>query len=110
MGRWLWNVGTDAVQWSDELHRMHGIPPAEFTGTLAGHLAAIHTDDRTRVKSLMQRCVSSNEPFHDQYRVAGDDNAATVPEMHAEAEIGSSGAVVGIRGVSHDVSLNAARQ
>lgn len=110
VGRWLWDVGTDAVQWSDELHRMHGVPPAEFTGTLAGHLAAIHTDDRKRVQSLMQRCVSSREPVHAQYRVSGDDHAATVLEVHAEAEIGSAGAVVGIRGISHDVSLNASRQ
>ena len=49
VGRWLWDVGTDAVQWSDELHRMHGVDPLDFEGTLAAHLSVVHPDDRERV-------------------------------------------------------------
>jgi len=36
------DVGTDAVQWSDELHRMHGVDPLDFEGTLAAHLGVVH--------------------------------------------------------------------
>ena len=61
VGRWLWDVGTDAVQWSDELHRMHGIDPLDFEGTLAAHLTVVHPDDRDRVRSLMEAAVASGE-------------------------------------------------
>ena len=50
VGRWLWDIGTGAVQWSDELHRIHGVDPLEFAGTLDAHLACVHDDDRARVR------------------------------------------------------------
>jgi len=109
VGRWLWDVGTDAVQWSDELHRMHGVDPREFEGTLTAHLGVVHPDDRERVHSLMERAVASGQPFEDRYR-AGDDSDTRLFAIRAEPAIGSSGDVVGLRGVSQDITLSAVRQ
>jgi PAS domain S-box-containing protein len=110
VGRWLWDVGTDAMQWSDELHRMHGVDPLEFEGTLAAHLGVIHVDDRERVRSLMEGAVASSQPFEDEYRVV--DSAGNVRwfAMRAEPAVGSSGDVVGLRGVSQDITINAIRR
>jgi PAS domain S-box-containing protein len=109
VGRWLWDVGTDAVQWSDELHRMHGVDPLDFEGTLAAHLSVVHDDDRERVRSLMEAAVASGQPFEDEYRVA-DESITRWFAMRAEPAIGSSGDVVGLRGVSQDITVNAIRQ
>jgi PAS domain S-box-containing protein len=109
VGRWLWDVGTDAVQWSDELHRMHGVDPLEFEGTLTAHLGVVHPDDRERVRSLMEGAVASGQSFEDQYRV-GDDSDTRWFAMRAEPAVGSSGDVVGLRGVSQDITVNAVRQ
>ena len=38
VGSWLWDLRTGAVQWSDEFHRIHGLDPLEFEGTLEAHL------------------------------------------------------------------------
>ena len=46
VGRWHWDVATDAVQWSDEFHRIHGVDPLDFDGTFDAHLACIHEADR----------------------------------------------------------------
>ncbi|MEY2580730.1 MAG: hypothetical protein QOE09_579 [Ilumatobacteraceae bacterium] len=106
VGRWLWDVGSDAVQWSDELHRMHGVDPLEFEGTLAGHLSVVHPDDRERIRSLMEDSVSSGQPFEDEYRV--DDEGTTLWfAMRAEPAIGSSGDVVGLRGISQAITISA---
>jgi PAS domain S-box-containing protein len=109
VGRWLWDVGTDAVQWSDELHRMHGVDPLEFEGTLAAHLSVVHPADRDRIRSLMEGAVVSGQPFEDEYRLS-DDAAARWFAMRAEPTIGSSGDVVGLRGVSQDITVNAVRR
>ena len=110
VGRWLWDVGTDAVQWSDELHRMHGVDPLEFEGTLVGHLSVVHPDDRERVRSLMEGAVATSQPFEDEYRVV--DKAGTMRwfAMRAEPAVGSSGDVVGLRGVSQDITISAIRR
>ena len=110
VGRWLWDVGTDAVQWSDELHRMHGVDPLEFEGTLAAHLDVMHPDDRDRVRALMEGAVASSQPFVDEYRIAEDDGGARWFAMRAEPAVGSSGDVVGLRGVSQDITLSALRR
>lgn len=110
VGRWLWDVGTDAVQWSDELHRMHRVDPLEFEGTLDAHLRVVHPADRDRVRSLMEGAVASGEPFEDEYRVADDDDVTRWLAMRAEPAIGSSGDVVGLRGVIQDITVSAVRR
>ena len=108
VGRWLWDVGTDAVQWSDELHRMHGVDPLDFEGTLAAHLSVVHPDDRERIRSLIEAAVASGQPFEDEYRV--DDGTTRWFAIRAEPAIGSSGDVVGLRGVSQAIAVNAIRR
>ena len=46
VGSWGWDLRTGAVQWTDELHRIHDVDPFEFAGTIDAYLAAIHTGDR----------------------------------------------------------------
>jgi PAS domain S-box-containing protein len=110
VGRWLWDVGTDAVQWSDELHRMHGVDPLDFEGTLTGHLRVVHDDDRERLRESMEHAVASSEPFEDEYRVLDGGGATRWFAMRAEPAIGSAGDVVGLRGVSQDITVSAVRR
>ena len=110
VGRWLWDVGTDAVQWSDELHRMHGVDPLDFEGTLSAHLSVVHPDDRDRVLSLMEGAVASSQPFEDEYRIVDKEGSTRWFAMRAEPAVGSSGDVVGLRGVSQDITVSAIRR
>ena len=52
MGTWDWDLPTNAVQWSDNLERIHGLPPGTFDGTFASYEREIHPDDRDRVLDL----------------------------------------------------------
>ena len=110
VGRWLWDVGTDAVQWSDELHRMHGVDPLDFEGTLTAHLSVVHPDDRQRVRSLMEGAVTTSQSFEDEYRVTDAGGNTRWFAMRAEPTVGSSGDVVGLRGISQDITVNAIRR
>ncbi len=110
VGRWLWDIGTDAVQWSDELHRMHGVDPRDFDGTLEAHLNVIHPDDRERIGSLITGAVTTSRSFEDEYRVVGADEVTRWFAVRAEPTVGSSGDVVGVRGVSHDITLSVVRR
>lgn len=100
VGRWLWDVGTDSMQWSDELHRMHGVDLLEFDGTRVMHLASIQPDDRDRIEALMDEAVASGRSFADVYHVVHRDGTMHRLDVRAEPSISSSGSVVGLRGVS----------
>jgi hypothetical protein len=66
----LWDVGTGAVHWSEELHRIHGVDPAGFAGTINAHLELVHgrrleqtgmtTDQGKSVTEILRRLVASS--------------------------------------------------
>jgi PAS domain S-box-containing protein len=103
VGRWLWDVGTGAVQWSEELHRIHGVDPLEFAGTLDAHLHAIDPDDRARIRDGMEAAVRTARRFEDEYRVTRADGLRWV-YARAEPMLSSAEQVVGLRGIGQDVT------
>jgi PAS domain S-box-containing protein len=104
VGGWVWDVGSDSVQWSDELHAMHGLDPSEFDGTMEAHLAPIHVDDRAAVRSGMEGAVAGGRRFVAEYRIVRSDGGVRWMRAEAEAALSSSGAVVGLQGVYKEVT------
>ena len=104
VGSWLWDLRTGAVQWSDELHRIHGVDPLEFEGTLEAHLRQVHPEDEKRVRTGMEEAVASGGPFEDEYRIVRPGGEVRWVFSRAEPSIGSAGAVVGLRGIGQDVT------
>ena len=104
VGRWLWDVGTGAVQWSDELHRIHGVDPLEFAGTFEAHLGCIHPDDRGRVQDEMEAAVRSGQAFEDEYRVVRPDGDVRQVYARGEPTMRAGRVVVGLRGIGQDVT------
>jgi PAS domain S-box-containing protein len=103
-GSWLWDVRTDAVQWSIGFHQIHGVDPLEFDGTFESHVALIHPGDRGRVRSEMERSVSSGRPFEDEYRVLRPDGSIRLVRVRAQPAMGSARTAVGLRGTAQDIT------
>jgi len=104
VGRWLWDVRTGTVQWSDEFHRIHGVDPLDFEGTLDAHLAHVHPDDRERVWQAMDEAVRTDRPFEEEYRVLRPDDDERRVHTRAQPTLDSAGTVVGLRGFGQDVT------
>jgi PAS domain S-box-containing protein len=104
MGRWLWDVATGAVQWSDELHRIMGVEPMEFDGTIDAHLARIVADDRDDVRTAIDQSVLTARPLDAEYRILRGDGEVRLLHARGEVTVSSSGAVIGLRGVCRDVT------
>jgi PAS domain S-box-containing protein len=98
-GRWLWDVATGAVQWSDELHRIMGIEPMEFEGTIDAHLAPVHADDRDAVRHAIEHAVRTGRPFDAEYRIVEPTGEVRWVHSRGEVAISSTGAVIGVRAV-----------
>jgi two-component system, cell cycle sensor histidine kinase and response regulator CckA len=104
VGSWLWDLRTGAVQWSGEFHRIHGVDPIDFDGTVESHLDAIHPEDRERVRMEMEASVDSGRTFESEYRVVRSDGSVRMLHVRAQPTIGSTGAAVGLRGVGQDLT------
>jgi len=73
MGTWDWDLTTNAVQWSDNLAQIHGLPPDSFDGTFASYEREIHPDDRGRVLASVQRALAEGVPHEVEYRIVAPD-------------------------------------
>ena len=106
VGGWVWDVGTGAVQWSEELHRIHGLDPARFAGTIEAHLELVHPADRQRVRAAMTAAVSLHQPLETEYRIVRPDGSVRHLYARAEVALAPSDAVVvaGLRGICQDVT------
>jgi PAS domain S-box-containing protein len=104
VGRWLWDVATGAVQWSDEFHRIHGVDPLEFDGTFEAHVGFVHPDDRERVLAALEYSVVSGRAFDEEYRLVRPNGELRRILSRAEPTMDSAGEVVGLRGIGQDVT------
>lgn len=104
VGGWVWDATTDAVQWSQELHRICGVEPAAFEGTLEAHLAPVHPDDWDVVAAGLAGAASTRASLSLEYRVVRPDGETRWVEVRADPIGGADGTAIGLRGVCHDIT------
>ena len=103
-GRWLWDVASGAVQWSEEMHRIHGVEPAKFEGTLEAHLARVHPDDHGRLRTALTAAVDAGRQLDVEYQIVRPDGVQRALYARGEPTFGSVGVVVGLSGFAQDVT------
>jgi PAS domain S-box-containing protein len=103
VGSWLWDLRTGVVQWSAEFHRIHGVRPVDFDGTFESYLELVLAEDRAQLRTAMERSASSGRSFECEYRVSGSGAPNRFVRVIGQATSGSSGEVVGVRGVGREV-------
>jgi PAS domain S-box-containing protein len=103
-GVWRWELGSARVRWSDELHRIYGVAPGEFGGTVEAFISFLHPDDRERVWNAIDRAVVKLEPFASEERIVRADGQTRVLFSQGRVIAGPDGTAAALVGVCHDVT------
>ncbi len=74
LGSWVWDMASDAVQWSAELYRIFGIDTLQAPTSQAFY-AAVHPEDVDHVRAAAARTVASHVPEPLDFRVVRPDGA-----------------------------------
>ena len=109
VGSWLWDLRTDAVQWSLEFHRIHDIDPLDFPGTFESYMDLIVPEDQDKVRSAMAQSVDTSAPLDLEYGILDTDDKVRVIRVMANPTLGSDGKAVGLRGIGQDVTDESAK-
>ena len=72
-GDWVWNVATGEVSRSAEYCRILGLDPVASSATSEEELRFIHSDDRARVRDVLERALRERGEFEMEYRVVSAD-------------------------------------
>jgi PAS domain S-box-containing protein len=103
-GVWRWEIETGRVRWSDELHRIYGLAPGEFEGTVDAFVSFLHPDDRERVWSNIERALERVEPFVFEERIVRADGKLRVLLSQGRPVVEADGHPSALVGVCQDVT------
>jgi len=104
LGGWEADPRTEALEWTDEVYRIHGFEVGE-TPSLQEAFAVYHPEDRDRVEAAWDALSSDGEPFDIQARLIRADEVTRwvriigIPEYDDEGE-----RVVRARGIFQDIT------
>ena len=57
IGNWKWNIVTDELHWSDEVYRIFGLSPQEFSATFDAYFNYVHPDDRDYLDNAVKEAL-----------------------------------------------------
>jgi PAS domain S-box-containing protein len=72
VGSWEWDIADDHVRWSDELHRLFGVP-GDVRLVYESFLDLVHPDERERVEAVIGEAVTERRSYEFEARVIRAD-------------------------------------
>jgi PAS domain S-box-containing protein len=102
LGGWELDLATQQVIWTDEVYRIHEVPPG-FRPTLENALGFYHPEDRQELEGAIERAAAHGEPWNLELRfrtAAGRDRWV---RADGRAEVGD-GRVVRLSGTFQDIT------
>ena len=86
LGSWSWDIQRNRITWSDQLFRIYGIAPEEFTGDFETLVLAVHEDDRGLVRAAMERALDEASGFNLEYRIVRPDGEVRAIQSKGRVE------------------------
>ena len=104
IGVFEWEVGGDRVSWSAGLHRVFGVEPGRFEGTLGAQLARIHPEDRDAWRAAIDDVAATGAPSGGEIRIVGPAGETRWVETRIDALTDDSGRVARIVGTCQEAT------
>ena len=104
VGRWRLEVATGAVEWSDEVYRIHGVDPAQFDPMLDSALDFYDAPGRAELAGRIEAAIRDRTGYAVQLRIRRADGEWRTVTTRAACELAPSGEVEALIGVFRDVT------
>jgi PAS domain S-box-containing protein len=104
LGSWEWNVATDEVFWSEEMHRLYGTSPETFEASYQAFLDRVHPDDRERVEKAIAHAYETGEIFEFDHRIVQPSGEVLTLRAHGEITLDEEGKPLAMAGTGQDVT------
>jgi len=104
LGNWSWNIGTNAILWSDEVYRIFGLNPKQFTPTYDNFLKTVHPDDQEKVETAIATALTTLHSYELEHRIIKSDGTERIVHELGEVQIGIDGMPQTMIGTVQDIT------
>lgn len=84
LGKWVWDINEDKLDWSDELYAIYK-RPKELGVSIQSWIESIHPEDRNRNEIAINDALSEKTSYNINHRIICHDGEERV--IHVEAEL-----------------------
>lgn len=104
LGSWEWDVQTDQLFWSEEMHRIYGSDATQEVISYADFLARVHPEDRLYVEEAVGQAYSNERPFEFHHRIIRSDGVVRTLFGRGQPVLDNAGKLVRMVGTGQDVT------
>jgi PAS domain S-box-containing protein len=104
VGSWEWDVGSNRVEWTDELFRIYGLSPGGFDGSYQAFLERVMPEDRAVTQDVVSRALETGEPFVYDHRIVRPDGGVRMLHTRGGVVKNEAGKVVRLGGACWDIT------
>lgn len=110
IGYWRLDLIKQSVFWSDEVYKIHGVDPEQYSPDLSTAIEFYHVDDRTKVETEIQNTIETNEPFEFELRIITGDGKQKHVHTRGVAETDDNGELISLFGIFQDITERIQRE
>ena len=106
LGSWTLDVGKNRLTWSDEVYKIFGLQPQEFSATYEAFLEHVHPDDRAAVETAYSGSIRDGKNICEtDHRILQNDTGQ-IRYVHEKCEHvrDETGRVIRSIGMVHDIT------
>jgi signal transduction histidine kinase len=104
IGSWFWDLATNTVTWSDEMYRLHGLPREQFTPAVEAMSTLFDLESGMSLNAALESVRSQGKPYEVELRTVETNGPVRWIVDRGEAMTDAEGKVIGIRGISQDIT------
>jgi PAS domain S-box-containing protein len=104
IGSWTWDVKTKAMQWSEEMFRIHGLDPSHPPPQYDEFLKIFTSDSLTALTAAVEKLQADRIPYELELETILPDKTTRWLSIRGEPMYSSSGRLTAIRGTAQDIT------
>ncbi len=104
MGNWVYDIEKNELWWSDEVYRIFGLDPKEFSASYQAFLNMVHPEDREFVDSTNKKIMKNKKNYSMDHRVVLPDGSIRTVHQECKTFYNEQGGPQKFRGIVQDIT------
>jgi PAS domain S-box-containing protein len=104
VGTWDYDLINDRLIWDDQMYRLYGLAPQDFSGAYAAWQQGLHPQDRERGDNEIQAARRGEKEFDTEFRVVWPDGSVHAIRALALVQRNTAGEPLSMLGTNWDVT------